>query len=167
MKKGRLSIILIITLILTLLGIIEYIPIPSAPLWISNTIHQLNPLFISILSVVLLCILYLIIRKDWIIIFFLLVLIPLLFRDASRDLCNRITYNINKETPVSQQRTVFLGTTKKVRGTTVIYEWHSMFGAVNSLVYTPHHGLKNNNSEVEIIIVYDKNWYESKIPLLE
>ncbi len=157
----------ILYILILLLGLLEYLPIPNLPGFVVGFIRKISfftPWF-SLLSIII-ALFFVKYKKLGYLIITLLLFVGI-FPSIMRDMSNRLIININNNRDFKEVINPISGTSLIMNEKYVEFTWNLQLQEYESLIYKPKHRLLTDYSQREIIEVINEDWYIMKTGLFE
>lgn len=150
-----------------LISLFEFLPIGNIEL-ISSLFNLVSPFYFTLAALLSRTLLYIVIKKQIIIVLILINVCIITFKNSIRLACTRYVYEINNEATDGGEKTIFAGLELKKSDSKIkIFSWHCLAYEQFTLVYMPNHQISDSNEGTEIITILNKNWYINRIPFFE
>ncbi len=154
-------------ILISLIGLLEYLPIPNLPDYIISFIQRVS-FFTPWFSVFAIVIVQLFVRDKKIgpVVIMILLFVGI-FPSIMRDFSNRLIISINKNREFKDVINPISGTLLIRKEKYVEFAWNLLPQEYESMIYNPRHGLTSDNMQREIIEVINEDWYVMRTGLFE
>lgn len=159
--------LIIIALSVLLISLFEFLPIGNIEV-LSSLFNKISPFYFTLASLFASIIIYIVSKKQILIVLILVNLFIITFKNSIRLVCTKIVYEINNNNEAGCEKTIFAGLELKKSDPNIkVFSWHCLPNEQFILVYKGKHNISDLNEGTERITILDSNWYINRIPFFE